>query len=251
MKLIKENKRDSTKWLWGVALPITLIFLVISVLSFTKITYSDEPVADLLVVTTDGELLEVDIETGSTRLLGDAGYFNGREPGWTSLSFDSEGRLFAASRIKTEPEEIAHLYRIDPADGAIVEEAGSTGFQYLSDIVFALDGSLYGSYYGDGPGLLLIDPATAISTVLPNFDGLVFESGAISVHPMTGELWSIESRNSAYKKIFRLDQETGPTDTSYVPRGKLAMEVIEKYYRSETAQAPAPAPPAVITEQQE
>lgn len=221
MKLIKENKRDSTKWLWGVALPITLIFLVISVLSFTKITYSDESVADLLVTTHKGELLEVDLETGATRLMGDAGYWNGREPGWTSLSFDSTGRLFVVSRVRSELSEVAHLYRVDPADGAIVEEVGSTGFPYLSDIDFALDDSLYGSYWEDWGGVLLIDPATATSTVLLNFGDDEITSGGISVHPMTGELWSVESGNApGRERIFRLDQETGaPIEETMVRLG--------------------------------
>lgn len=209
MKLTEKDTINSNRWLWSVALSLIAVSMTILILSFSKVTHSDEPVADLWVVTTKGELLEVDIETGFTRFLGDAGYFQGREPGWAGLSVDSTGRLFVASRIKTEPSEIAHLYRIDSATGAILEEVGSTGFPYLSDIDFALDGSLYGSYWDDWGGVLLIDPATAISTSLLNFGDASFESGAISVHPITGELWSIESNNAANERIFRLDQETG------------------------------------------
>ncbi len=209
MKLTEKDTTNSKRWLWGFVLPVIFLFIVISALSFSNVTHSDEYVPDFFVTTSKGELLEVDIDSGVVRIVGDAGYFNGREPGWTSLSFDPTGRLFTASNVKSELSKMSHLYRVDPATGAILEEVGSTNYPYISDIDFALDGSLYGSYWDDWAGVLLIDPDTAISTPILNFGDDMFSSGAISVHPITGDLWSVENNNSAEKSIFRLDQDTG------------------------------------------
>jgi hypothetical protein len=112
----------------------------------------------------------------------------------------------------------AHLYRLDPQTGAILEEIGSTGIAFLSDIDFAADGTLYGNRFrdeaasGDG-GLVIIDPATAGITAFGRFGpgdlSTDLETGGLSVHPQTGEIWAAESSFSASPSLFRVDPQTG------------------------------------------
>jgi hypothetical protein len=186
-------------------------------------------VPDLIATTNRGELIEIDLDTGTTGLIGDAGFFDGREPGWTGLSFDSKDKLFVTSRRRGEPisscfgvyarGSCAHLYRVDPSTGAILREVGSTEVAFLSDIDFAPDDTLYGNRYiderqsNDG-GLIVIDKSTAETTAAIGRFGAWYyagdlENGGLSVHPITGDVWAIESSFSSSPSIFRVDPETG------------------------------------------
>lgn len=186
----------------------------------------------LLATTNQGELVEVVIRRGTARarLIGDAGVLeDGREPGWTGLSFDSEGNLFVTSRHASELETdgcfgkfahgpCSHLYRLDPRTGTILAEIGSTGVSLLSDIDFMPDGTLFGNYFNDERGrgdgaLAVIDPSNAILTRIGlfgrGFSGVGLENGGLSVHPQTDEIWGVENSSSLSPSIFRVDPDTG------------------------------------------
>ena len=93
---------------------------------------------ELLATTNQGELVEIDLAGGTATLIGDAGIFNGKNMGWTGLSFDAAGDLFAVSRRVTEPQtgcpqspgtfesRCAHLYQLDSTNGAVLAEVGNT-----------------------------------------------------------------------------------------------------------------------------
>ncbi len=59
----------------------------------------------LLATTNEGELVEIDLVAGTATLIGDAGRLDGKDAdtGWTGLSFDAAGDLFAVSRQSGEP----------------------------------------------------------------------------------------------------------------------------------------------------
>ena len=186
----------------------------------------------LLATTNQGELVQLVIgqRTARADLIGDAGILeDGREPGWTGLSLDSEGNLFVSSRHRSEPETdgcfglfgvggCSHLYRIDPRTGAILEHIGSTEKAFLSDIDFTPDGSaLYGGHFLDETavfsGLLVIDPSTAFATPIGRFENAMsnipIDTGGLSVHPQTGEIWGTEFTGLNPKRLYRVDPETG------------------------------------------
>ncbi len=53
-----------------------------------------------------GDMVEIDLVAGTATLIGDAGRLDGKDAdtGWTGLSFDAAGDLFAVSRISGEPD---------------------------------------------------------------------------------------------------------------------------------------------------
>ena len=143
---------------------------------------------------------------------------------------DSAGNLYAVSRFFVEPSSVcfglfaggpcAHLYRLDPNTGAVIQHIGDLQAAFVSDIEFAADGTLYGNRFvderasGDG-GLVTIDPGTAGTAAAPNIRfgpglfGFDLENGGLSVHPATGDLWAVESLFSQTESIFRVDPSTG------------------------------------------
>ncbi len=184
----------------------------------------------LLATTNQSELVELYIRLpfSHVELIGPT---NPDGPGWTGLSFDFEGSLFVTSRHTSHTAidgcfgfyggldtdgGCSHLFRVDPTTGIALEEIGSTGIAFLSDIDFAPDGTLYASYFmdeiasGDG-ALAVLDLTTATATLVGRFeefpDGL--ENGALSVHPLTGEMWAAENNFVLPPSIFRVDSETG------------------------------------------
>ncbi len=191
----------------------------------------------LLGSTNTGDLLEIDLSAGTVQLIGSVT----GSPGWADLALDPAGNLFAVSRRKSEPVtfcfgifsdgECAHLYRLNPSTGAIIQHIGDLKAAFVSDIEFAADGTLYASRYVDerrseDAGLVTIDPATAVITPAPNIrfgpgsTGLTrgLSNGGLSLHPVTGDLWAVEIR-SLDGTIFRVDPLTGLAIDPVVPLG--------------------------------
>ena len=174
-------------------------------------------------VTNQGELVELDLEGGTAQLIGDAPPFEGRNLGWTGLSFGPSGQLFVTSRHRSEDPgdgcgglfttgPCSHLYVIDEGTGAVVDEVGSTGGAFISDIDFSRRGRLFGSKFlderpsGDG-GLIRIDPSDADMTVLGRFGpgvGGGLDNGGLSVHPRTGHLWGVDGTS-----LYRIKRGSG------------------------------------------
>ena len=183
--------------------------------------------AAIFATTNKGELVAVDLAAGTATLIGQ----DGPMPGWTGISFDTSGNLFVTSRWPFEPKSdgclgffgdgsCTHLYRLDPATGGILEDVGSTGVAFVSDIDFSAGDALYGSRFVDSAetadgGLVYIDPATATAMIPPNvnfgqgFRRVDLENGGLSVHPGDGTLWGVESSNSDSPSIFRIDPASG------------------------------------------
>ncbi len=169
---------------------------------------------DLLATTNRGELVLIDLSAGTAVLLGRATVPPGRSVsswGWSDLAFEPEGDLFAVSRRAGELGGVSRLYRIDPASGEILEDIGSTGLAFLTDIDFAADGTLFGNRFVSlGGGLIFINPSNA-TVQIPG--SLLFsqslQNGGFAVHPVTGELWGIETRFSPMRRIFKIDPNTG------------------------------------------
>jgi hypothetical protein len=162
-------------------------------------------------VTNQGELVEIGLPSGTAHLIGAAPVFEGRNLGWTGLSFGPRGRLFVTSRQRSEDPgdgctglfatgPCSHLYVIDDETGAVVDEVGSTGGAFISDIDFSRRGSLFGSKFlderpaGDG-GLIRIDRSDAHTKVVGRLGpglGPNLDNGGLSVHPRTGRLWGVD-----------------------------------------------------------
>ncbi len=190
----------------------------------------------LLGSTNRGDLVEIDLAAGTVQLIG-----NAPSPGgWTDLAMDPAGNLYAVSRWRSEPNSVcfgvfsagkcAHLYRLDPNTGAVLEHIGDLQAAAVSDIDFAGSGILYGSRYvdtlpQDDGGLVTIDPADANITVPPNIRfGSLMENGGLAVHPLTGDLWAIESSfaiftGASVTNIFKVDPSTGLAIPPVVPLG--------------------------------
>ena len=169
--------------------------------------------AELLATTNRGELVAIDLFAGTAVLVGSATVPPGRPVfswGWSDLAFDAPGDLFAVSRRVGEPDGFSRLYSIDPASGEILQEIGSTGLAFLTDIDFAADGTLYGNRWTGGGGLIFINPSNATVGVAGNLlFGQGLQNGGLAVHPVTGELWGIESSFSGRESIFKIDPNTG------------------------------------------
>ena len=171
---------------------------------------------DLLATTNRGELVVIDLSAGTAVLLGRAAVPPGRSGswGWSDLALEPgpEGELFAVSRRYGELGNVSRLYRIDPASGEILEDIGSTGVPFLTDIDFAADGTLYGDLFTGGGGLIFINPSNATVQIPANsrfVPGGGLQNGGFAVHPLTGELWGIETRFSSMPRIFKIDPNTG------------------------------------------
>ena len=117
----------------------------------------------LLASTNFGELIRIDLDAGTATLIGDAGTIGDREPGWTGLSFDRLGRLYVTSRAPGEPAAdgciglfaggpCTHLYLLDPLTGQIIDEIGSTGGAFISDIDFGRHNEIFATKFLDDLG---------------------------------------------------------------------------------------------------
>ncbi len=94
----------------------------------------------LLATTNQGELLSIDLDTNTATLIGQDG------DGWTDLAMHpTSGRLYTLTRWSLEPSGTTHLYEIDPATGAIIQEIGDIGTAFMGDIDFSTSGVLYGN----------------------------------------------------------------------------------------------------------
>ena len=200
----------------------------------------------LLATTNEGELVEIDLVAGTTTLIGDAGRLDGkdRDTGWTGLSFDAAGDLFAVSRRSGEPEtgcpgspltpdtRCSHLYRIDPNNGAVLAEIGNTETPYVSDIDFAaFGGALYGNQWDSRGALIMLNTATGTANIIDHFgtkfDGMGnainLQNGGLSVHPVTGEIWAVENAfgnsEGGIPSVFIVDATTGMVIGPEVPLG--------------------------------
>ena len=189
---------------------------------------------ELLATTNQGELVEIDLAAGTATLIGDAGTFNGKELGWTGLTFDAAGDLFAVSRFRSEPISVcfvpfsngacAHLYRLDPNTGAVIQHVGDVQAAFVSDIDFASGGTLYGNHFDSQGTLITVNPATAIANPVGQFGshfGNRISNGALSVHPLTGEIWAIGNNFGRNKLIFKVDPSTGAAMPPIVQLGLL------------------------------
>lgn len=186
----------------------------------------DEP-GTLIGTTTEGELVEIDLTTGTVYLIGDAGTFNSKEALWSDLAFDGEGNLFTVSRRFMEPDNQSHLYTIDPETGEVIQEIGNTGAPNKSDIDF--DGETMFAMGRWNPcfcaRLMSLNTATGGTTFITSTSGLgdnPFDTlnlpiahGGLAVHPITGDLWGIEvqSDSSDAPSIYRIDAMTGVADS--------------------------------------
>lgn len=180
--------------------------------------------------TNQGELVLVDMNAGIANLVGDAGTWGSRSPGWTGLSFDPSGNLYTSSRNQTELASdgcsgwfgnpgCSHIYLVDPGDGSILAEIGSTHTAWISDIDFGRDGTLYGNDYyntvgsGDG-GLVILDPADATRTPVGRYEAADahrdLEYGGLTVSS-SGQIWAVESdwASPQPRYLFEVDPVTG------------------------------------------
>ncbi len=199
----------------------------------------------LLATTNEGELVEIDLVAGTATLIGDAGQLDGKpaETGWTGLSFDAAGDLFVVSRQSGEPDTgcagspfttkntCAHLYRVDPNNGAVLAEIGNTETPFLSDIDFAFGGTLFGNQWDSRGTLVTVDPAIGTANAIDYFGtkldssgGVVnLQNGGLSVHPGTGEIWATETGFGPDKDgepgIFKVDANTGLVIAPVIPLG--------------------------------
>jgi hypothetical protein len=200
----------------------------------------------LLATTNKGELVEIDLVAGTANLIGDAGLLDGKptDTGWTGLSFDAAGNLFAVSRHSGEPETgcpgsplttqntCAHLYRIDPDNGAVLAEIGITETPYLSDIDFAaFGGALYGNQWDSRGALIMLNTATGTANIIDHFgtkfDGMGnainLQNGGLSVNPVSGAIWAVENAfgnsEGGIPSVFKVDATTGKVIGPEVPLG--------------------------------
>ena len=113
----------------------------------------------LLATTNQGELLSIDLSTNVATLIGQDG------DGWSDLAMHpTSGRLYTTSRWSLEPSGTTHLYEIDPATGAIIQEIGDIGDAFIGDIDFSTSGVLYGNNW-----LYTIDTTSGAGTYIGPF----------------------------------------------------------------------------------
>ena len=150
---------------------------------------------------------------------------------------DPAGNLYAVSTWAIEPSSVcfgqfgfgpcAHLYRLDPTTGAVLQHIGDLEAAFVSDIDFTESFILYGSRFVDTQpqedgGLVTIHPVTASITVPPNIRFGSLENGGLAVHPLTGDLWGIENQGAVgpgTPSIFKVDPSTGLAILPVVPLG--------------------------------
>ncbi|MEM7310546.1 MAG: hypothetical protein AAF682_27975 [Planctomycetota bacterium] len=147
------------------------------------------------------DLLELDPDTAqvlSTVTL----ELDGESPHLSDLAVQpGTGTLFGLGR---NSQEIAVLYTIDPATGAMVE-IGTTGATRQGGLAFASDGTLYMSESALTTPLHTLDPATGailsttiVDTVGMSIHGLTFD-------PLTDELYGCSGNGD----IITIDPATG------------------------------------------
>jgi len=152
--------------------------------------------------------------------------------GWTGLSFRRDGTLFTIARFRdgdpvadncfggefTEFQpRCTHLYRVDSGTGAVIEDVGSTGIKYLSDIEFGPGDVLFGNEFinqrqlRDG-GLVKIDETTA--EVVQEFSmgtiDFVVANGGMAMDPRDGQLYLVEATgDQSFSRLLKVDDVTG------------------------------------------
>lgn len=123
----------------------------------------------VFAATYSGDLLTVDVRTGSGSRIGPYG------SGLLSsgdLAFSPDGILLATAKMGSTPTDV--LVRVDPATGA-ASVIGDTAFPDIFGLSFGSDGRLYGTAYGPAgrtPVLIRIDPATAAATQVGALTGV-------------------------------------------------------------------------------
>ena len=174
-----------------------------------------------------GELVEIDLTTGTVYLIGDGGTFDSKEVMWTDIAFDGAGNLFALSRRFMEPSlNTSRLYTVDPETGQVIQDVGDTGSPRRTDMDF--DGTtmfVSARDLGCNCGRLMsINTSTAQATYIGDSTGFgsnpflpdsLITPGGLAVHPITGDLWGIEA-TSPTSVIYRINPTTGVAD-SIVP----------------------------------
>jgi hypothetical protein len=189
----------------SIAVSIILFFNLIPV-------YADDM---LLGSTNQGELVEIDLNTGMVTFIGDAGIFESNEIKWADLALDSNNNLFAIDNARSNPDRHIRLYDIDRNTGTINERIGNTGISWISDIDFTADEILFANHWNFLGILGTIDPINALTNLIgpfgnnPNTVNRNIENGGISVHPITGDIWAVESDFSSAPSIFKVDHVTG------------------------------------------
>ena len=152
----------------------------ITSLSFVPVGTLDPTVEALVATTLDGWYYRIDLASGEMVRLGQTDVFT-RSKGNDLVSIRGAGTFATAG----EPH---HLFRIDEATGAILEDVGDLGLG--ADMVTGLAcwaGTLYGFTF-EGR-VLAIDPATAATTPIdapdapPSFWGAGVETTAPLVRP--------------------------------------------------------------------
>jgi len=113
-----------------------------------------------LLATTDlGELLEINLITNSVTEIGSQGI------GLTDLaSHPSNGKTYAVSLHADEGSNTGHLYEINVSTGQLVIDLGDTGSSDLSDIDFAMDGTLYANSDGKLAVVDILDGSLTFTT---------------------------------------------------------------------------------------
>ena len=198
----------------------------------------------LLATTNSGKLLEIDVDAGTVRLLGQSQNFEGHKPGWTGITSDAS-TVFTSSRKRDDIRDdgcvtfaghtpCTHLYTIDASTGLITADRGSMGKENVSDIDISPTGTMFGSrsdpaneFRGQ---LVTIDQVSGVATTVgtffstpttvPPYGGFAWlVNGGLSVHPTTGTIWGIESGffwGHIGPRLFTVDGSTGEV-TSVIP----------------------------------
>ncbi|HXT51902.1 MAG TPA: PKD domain-containing protein, partial [Thermoanaerobaculia bacterium] len=141
------------------------------------------------------DLYRIDASTGSATSIGDSGLSS---PSLVALAARADGTLFAWDAFNT------NLYRLDKASGHATL-VGYTGYHAGGDLVFAADGTLYGS---TGSTLVRIDPVTASASAVGSF-------GVSSVFGLAvaadGTLLAGRDTSSILdsSRLYRVDRNTG------------------------------------------
>ena len=218
-------------------LPTGEIFFAYGIITMAQVQHFGDAPAEkkLLGSTNRGELVQIDLNAGSVHLIGTAP----SPGGWSDLAMDPAANLYAVSRHRAEASSVcfgqfgfgpcAHLYHLDPDNGAVIQHIGDLQAAFLSDMDFTGSFVLYGNRFADTQpqndgGLVTINPVTANITVPPNIRfGSLMENGGLSVHPLTGELWAIENATAVGfgvgPSIFKVDPSTGLAISPVVPLG--------------------------------
>ena len=197
----------------------------------------------LLATTNSGKLLEIDVDAGVVRLLGQSQTFENFKPGWTGITSDAS-TAFTSSRTRDDIRDdgcstiaghtpCTHLYTIDASTGLVTADRGSMGKEFISDIdISPVTGTMFGSRADAATSrgqLVTIDKGLGIATTVgtffstptsvPTSDGFWMVNGGLSVHPSTGTIWGIESGfhwGEIGPRLYTIDGSTGEV-TAAIP----------------------------------